>query len=139
MSTTGAAIAEVSPIATAFGVQPGAISQVNSGGGLPIVFDVEDQNGNPMAAGTTVGVTADSTVGTITGSGANWTIGCRTGGGPGGVPGYDQLGVTLNAATLAAGANNVSGNVYITVTSPGTKTQTTYTIPVEVIAPPPTT
>ena len=95
--------------------------------GIGIQFDVMDQNGNPMAAGTTVTVTADSAVGTVTGTGTSFTIGCRSGGGPAG-PGSDTLAVTLTTASAPG-----SGNVTITVTSPQSKTATIYAIPVTVM------
>lgn len=86
-----------------------------------INFNVEDLNNNPMAAGTTVSVTADSAVGTISGPGATWTIGCRT------AVGGEALSVTLTAP-----ANPGSGNITISVTSPGTKTVSVFTIAVQV-------
>jgi len=79
-----------------------------------------DGNGNPMAAGTTVGVTADSAIGTVSGSGVSWTIGCRT------ALGGEDLSVTFTAGTSAGAA----GNITITVTSPGTHTATVRTISV---------
>jgi hypothetical protein len=84
-------------------------------------FTVEDANGNPMAAGTTVSVTADSGAGAISGPGAAWTIGCRE------APGGDPLTVTLSAP-----ANAGAGNITISVTSPGTKTVSVFTIGVTV-------
>ncbi len=93
--------------------------------GIGIQFNVQDLNGNPMAAGTTVTVTADSSIGTLTGT-TSYTIGCRSGGGPG-IPGYDTVTVTLTTASAPG-----SGNIYINVTSPGSKTITPYTIPVQV-------
>jgi hypothetical protein len=94
--------------------------------GIGIQFNVQDQNGNPMAAGTTVTATADSSIGTLTGPATNFTIGCRTGGGPG-VPGYDTLGVNLTTASAPG-----SGDITITVTSPESKTATIVTLPVTV-------
>jgi hypothetical protein len=102
---------------------PSSVS-VGAAQAVTIPFYVEDGNGNPMAAGTTVTVTADSTAGTITGPGANWTIGCRSGGGPadGASGGGDALAVTLTGAGTAGGTTTPSGNVVITVTSPQSKT-----------------
>jgi hypothetical protein len=85
-----------------------------------IDFNVQDLNGNPMPAGTTVKVTADTAIGTISGPGASWTIGCRT-----------ALGGESLVVTLTAAANPASGNITITVTSPGTKTATVFTIAVQ--------
>jgi hypothetical protein len=84
-------------------------------------FTVEDANGNPMAAGTTVTVTPDSTIGTISGPGAAWTIGCR------GTTGGDALTVTLSASV-----NPGAGNITISVLSPGTHTTSVFTIGVTV-------
>jgi hypothetical protein len=86
-----------------------------------INFNVQDQNGNPMAAGTTVAVTADAAIGTISGQGASWTIGCRT------AVGGENLTVTLTAGATAGSV----GNITITVTSPGTHTQSIFTISVQ--------
>jgi hypothetical protein len=90
-------------------------------------YNVADLNGNPMAAGTTVTVTADAAIGTLSGPGVSWTIGCRAG-----VPtappnaAGENLSVTLTASTTAG----ASGNITISVISPGTKTNSVYTIPV---------
>jgi len=123
MSTSTAAISSATTsISIAHSVSGGA---TNSTG---ITFNVQDQNGNPMAAGTIVTVTADSGIGTISGAGANWTIGCRSGGGPGGAGDTPEvLSVTFSAGTAPA-----SGNVTISVKSPGTNTVTIATIPVTV-------
>jgi hypothetical protein len=86
-----------------------------------INFNVKDLNGNPMAAGTTVSVTADSAIGGISGPGASWTIGCRT------ALGGENLSVTLTAGTVSGSV----GNITISVTSPGTKTVSVFTIPVK--------
>jgi hypothetical protein len=85
-----------------------------------VTFNVKDLNGNPMAAGTTVTVVADAAIGAISGPGANFTIGCRT------ALGGESLTVTLTAGTTGGSV----GNITITVTSPGTKTATIFTIPV---------
>jgi hypothetical protein len=123
MSTAGANLTNLSvgggfsgsnPLILTHSVAP----NVNTGA---LNFTVQDLNGNPMAAGTTVAVTADAAIGTISGSGASFTIGCR-----GGVGG-ESLSVTLSA-----GANPGSaGNITISVTSPGTKTVSLFTIPVQ--------
>jgi hypothetical protein len=86
-------------------------------------FNVQDLNGNPMAAGTTVAVTADTAIGTLTGPGVSWTIGCRS------ALGGEGLSVTLTASTTQGAA----GNITISVTSPGTKTVSVYTIPVTLL------
>jgi hypothetical protein len=91
-----------------------------------INFNIQDLNSNPMAAGTTVAVTADAAIGTISGPGASFTIGCRSASGapPGG---GENLTVTLTAGSTVGAV----GNVTITVTSPGTQTITPFTIPVK--------
>jgi hypothetical protein len=86
-----------------------------------INFNVQDLNGNPMAAGTTVAVTADSAIGSISGPGASWSIGCRE------ALGGESLSVTLTASTTSKAV----GNITISVTSPGTKTVSVYSIPVK--------
>jgi hypothetical protein len=88
-------------------------------------FTVADLNGNPMAAGTTVSVVADSAIGTISGPGAAWTIGCRE------AIGGEALVVTLTASTTPGAA----GNITLSVTSPGTKTVSVFTIPVTLSTP----
>jgi len=86
-----------------------------------VQFNVQDLNINPMAAGTTVVVTADSAIGTVSGTGVNWTIGCRS------AVGGENLSVTLTA-----GSTPGVGNITISVTSPGSKTVTVLAIPVQV-------
>jgi hypothetical protein len=99
-------------------VGPPAVAAHTSTGNLN--FTVADSFNNPMAAGTTVTVTADAAIGTISGPGANFSIGCRE------AVGGEQLTVTFTA-TKTPGA---VGNITITVTSPGTHTATITTIPV---------
>ncbi len=131
MSTAGAAATIVS--APGFGGGPTALTinhSVVASSGPPAVaamtytgtlnFTVADLNNNPMAAGTTVAVTADSAIGTISGPGASWTIGCRS------AVGGESLTVTLTASTTPGAV----GNITISVTSPGTKTVSVFTIPV---------
>jgi hypothetical protein len=122
MSTANASVTVAST--TGFGAGPpltlvhssAAPAAPNTGS---VNFNVQDANGNPMAAGTTVAVSADAAIGAISGPGVSWTIGCRT------ALGGENLTVTLTAAT-----NPGSGNITITVTSPGTKTATVFTIAV---------
>ena len=87
----------------------------------PFTFNVQDLNGNSMAAGTTIAVTADNAIGSINASSSSFTVGCNAGlGGQG-------FGATLTTLTTAG-----SGNVTITVTSPASKTVTYFYIPVVV-------
>jgi len=80
---------------------------------IPIPFKVSDSHGNPIAAGSTIAITADSSIGTINSVASSFTTGCSTS------LGGDTFTTYLNAAATAA-----SGNVYILVTSPESKTQT---------------
>ncbi len=121
--STAAASVTVTGITNFSGGNPLTLPNNTSGS---IDFNVEDLNTNPMAAGTTIRVMADSAIGTISGPGASWTIGCRTASGLPANGGGENLSVTLKA-TATAGA---SGNITITVTSPGTKTNTVFVIPV---------
>jgi hypothetical protein len=91
---------------------------VTHGGTTTIAFNVQDLNGNPMAAGTTVAVSADAGVGTISGATANFIIGCQS-----------NVGGTNFTSTVLGAATPGAGNVTITVTSPGTKSQTILSIP----------
>jgi hypothetical protein len=70
-----------------------------------IAFNVQDLNGNPMPAGTTITVTSSSALGTITQGSA--TIGCST-----------HFGGQDFQAVLTAASAPGSGIVTITVTSP---------------------
>jgi hypothetical protein len=96
---------------------------INSTG--TISYTVKDLNNNPVAAGTTVTVAADSSIGTIATSSASWTIGCRT------AVGGEALTAGFTAGSTTTGGNP-GGNITITVTSPGTKTQTLLSIPVTI-------
>jgi hypothetical protein len=71
----------------------------------PIEFNVQDLNGNPMAAGTTVTVSASAPLGTI--SQGTFTIPCST-----------ELGGETYTAFLAGASTPGVGNVTITVVSP---------------------
>ena len=102
---------------------------VATGGSSLLTFNVQDLNGNPMAAGTTVAVTADSAVGTISGT-STFTIGCQNNPPPS--PNLQTLptsaGTTFQVSVIGAGTAG-SGNVTITVTSPGTRSLTIQSIP----------
>jgi hypothetical protein len=116
MSTSGAAISS----------SVGSITGVHgSTSGTGFSVSIQDENGNPMAAGTTVTIT--SSIGTVSGT-TSWTIGCRDGGGPDLTnPGADTLNLSFTPGATAG-----SGNVTISVTSPGTHTTTVANIPVTV-------
>ncbi len=70
-------------------------------------FNVQDLNGNPMAAGTTVAVSADTGVGSISAAASNFTIGCQS---------NARLVPTSRSSVIGAGTPG-AGNVTITVTS----------------------
>jgi hypothetical protein len=109
MSTSAAQIAVSS---TGFSIAHGASQG--------LTYSVMDGNGNPMAAGTTISVSA-SGGGSVSGPGASWTIGCRSG--LGDTP--ETLGFTFTAGSTPGPAT-----ITITVTSPGTHTSTVAAIPV---------
>ena len=86
-----------------------------------ITFNVADINNNPIPAGSTIAVSADSTVGTVSSTTSTFTEGCST------AVGGDNFTSYVTAASSAG-----SGNITITVTSAGTKTVTSTVIPVTV-------
>ena len=118
MSTAQAVVSFVS--ATGFTGNFGGLSIPHSSTGS-ITFNVVDENGNPVAAGSAIAISADSSVGTVSSSTSSFTEGCATGVG-------GQNWTTFISAASAAGG----GTITIKVTSPGTKTITLYTIPVSV-------
>jgi hypothetical protein len=138
MSTTsGPAFTNSTPLSLT--KSPAAPAAPNTG---TVAILVTDGNGNPMAAGTTVSVTADTSIGTLSGTGTSYTVGCNSSGGPGDSPfmipnaktGVSNVPVGGNAeaVTLTAPTNAGSGNITVTVTSPQSKTITPFTIPVTI-------
>ncbi len=108
---------------------PGSVTVTHGSPGTSqgISIAIEDLNGNPMAAGTTVAIS--TSIGTLSGQ-TSWTVGCRGAeGGPGGLPGYAS---DTTALTLTGGSTAGGGNITVTVTSPGSKGITTVGIPVTV-------
>lgn len=87
-----------------------------------ITFLVSDINGNPIPADSTVKVSADSAVGTVNSGYGSFNEGCSSS------VGGDQFETFITASSTAGGA----GNVTIQVTSEGTGSLTTFTIPVTV-------
>jgi hypothetical protein len=112
---------------------PAAPAAPNSG---TFAILVTDLNGNPMAAGTTVAVAADSSIGTLSvAGGATATIGCNSSGGPTTSPfttPAGKVGGNFETVTLTAPANAGAGNITVTVTSPQSKSVTVVTIPVTI-------
>src|SRR6185437_1304020 len=88
----------------------GGIS-VAHGTSAQVVFNVKDSNGNPVAAGTSITVTASSGAGSITANSA-FNVGCSTS------VGGDDYSAYLTATSTA----NSSGTITIQATSPGTHT-----------------
>jgi hypothetical protein len=123
MSTSGANI-QVTGVGGNFSTSGGGLTipQATSGS---ITYNVQDLNTNPMAAGTSIAVTADTAIGSIAASTAGFTVGCTT------TVGGTTLTADFNAVSLSGGATSASGNISITVTSPS-KTTTTLIIPVQV-------
>jgi hypothetical protein len=126
MSTSGANITAPASQSGFTGTTQSGLSIAATSSGT-IQFAVADGNGNPMAAGTTIVVTADTAVGSITGSDANYTVGCRSGVATDSNYPEGALGVGLNAASTAG-----AGTITIAVTSPGTHSVTTASISVTV-------
>jgi len=85
---------------------------------VPITYNVQDENGNPPAAGTSISVTASAGAGSIT-SGSSVTVGCSSA--------AAGAGVSYTAYLTAASAAG-SGTITIQATSPGTSTITPPTI-----------
>ncbi len=109
-------------------MSPAVPVQVTHGTSVAITIAIEDLNGNPMAAGTTVAIaTADS--GATLGGQVSWTIGCRDVEGGPGVAGYASDTTTVN---YKAPATAGGGTVTVTVTSPGSKAVTSVGIPITI-------
>ena len=89
-----------------------------------ITITVTDLNNNPLAAGTTVDITADTAIGTITPSTTSYVIPCTTS-----VGGNTYTSFLATPSSLTT--SPVNGNVNIKVTSPGGLITTT-TVPVTV-------
>lgn len=87
-----------------------------------ITFTIADENGNPIAAGSSVTVTADAAVGTVSTSSSSFTEGCSTA-----VGGDTFTSYITGAPASTAGV----GNITIQVKSAGTSTPSTFTIPAE--------
>lgn len=118
MSTAGVTASFVS--ATGFTGNFNGLSISHSSNGS-ITFNVKDGNGNPIAAGSTIAISADTSVGSVSAGTASFTEGCAT------AVGGQNWTSFVNAASAPGG-----GTITINITSPGTKTSTIYTIPVTV-------
>lgn len=125
MSTSLADITPVSASGGFGGIVTSGLTISHGSSGL-IKFHVQDQNGNSMAAGTTVSGTADSAIGTATLSGGLGTVGCDAD------VGGSDFSISFSAiATLPTGATSESGTVGIKVVSPSGST-TVLSVPVTV-------
>jgi hypothetical protein len=117
MSSSAAAVAFVS--ATGFAGNGAGLTIVHSTSGS-VTINVADTNGNSMAAGTKVVVSADASAGTLTQTPNPFVIGCNAG------VGGQNTGFSFTAAGTPA-----SGNITIQVISPN-GTDSVFTIPVTV-------
>ncbi len=111
MSTDGAIIT-VTGI-TGFGGTASGLTLAHAASGS-LTYKVTDTNGNTMAQGSKISVSASAAVGTIDQPPSNpFTVPCNLGTGL-------TLGATFNSiATLPAGVASVAGNIIITATSAG--------------------
>jgi len=117
MSTGGANISVVSAGGNLTASGPGySIAPGDSG---TLTFNVQDLNGNSMAAGTTITSTYSSSAGTWAQTPATFTVGCNS----------DLGGVNVAGAFTASAAG--AGELTITVISPS-GTTTIYSIPITV-------
>jgi len=74
-----------------------------------VKFNVQDQNGNSMAAGTTIAVSLDNTnIGTVTQTPTPFVVGCNA----------DLGGQDYQVSFAASATNKGSGNLTVQVTSP---------------------
>lgn len=125
MSTAGAQLTPNSttgdPVFAGFTVDNGR-EDIPIGGSGSITFTVEDQNGNPIAAGSSITVQADAAVGTISTSSNSFTEACSTS-----VGGDTYTSYITGAPASTAG----EGNITIEVKSAGTSTLSTFTFPAE--------
>ena len=104
MSTADSVLSCVSPAGCS------TLSVTHGGGASQIVFNIQDGNGNPVAAGTSISVTASSGAGSIT-TNSSINVGCST------AVGGDDYSAYLTPPTTAG-----SGTITIQATSPGTHT-----------------
>ena len=119
MSTSGARICPASTPGVltpctqgiAIGANPVGVSQSD-----PIQFTIMDGNNNPVAAGTKVTVSADSSIGTISSTTSSFTVQCNASD-PG--VGNSFISFLNTISTLPTGQTSVTGNITIQVVSPG--------------------
>ncbi len=105
------------------GGPPPAALTIPHGTGGSITVSVQDDNGSAVAAGSTIVFAADSAVGTISQQTTSYTMGCSISNDP------TQLQFLTD---LVAATSPGAGNIFVTVTSPGSKTITQFTVPVTV-------
>jgi hypothetical protein len=105
MSTSGANITFVG-VSGGLSGNGNGLTIMHSASGS-VLINVKDLNGNAMAAGTTVAVSADSAVGSIGQTPSPFVIGCDSG----------TTGANVSFSVTAAGTPG-GGNIVIQVTSP---------------------
>jgi hypothetical protein len=120
MTSSGAKITFVSAGGGFTGTGSGlTIAHGGTSGSLTV--NVQDQNGNPMAAGTTITFQADQGVGTVSTLTGAYVVGCDT-----------TLGGADYTTDIASAGAAGGGNLAVQVVSPGTGTKTTFIVPVTV-------
>lgn len=107
--STGQANVSLASVSSAFtstgGTNASLSIAVNTAGTLTV--NVQDLNGNSMAAGTTIAATYNNTTGTLTQTPSPYTVGCNA----------DVGGVDIQLG-FAAGAAAGNGTISVAVTSP---------------------
>jgi len=117
MSTSAANVSYVG--STGFGGNGSGLT-IAPGGSGTVTINVQDTNGNPVAAGTTVVVTATTSAGTVTQTPSTYVMGCST-----------TIGGIDTSFAFTASTTPGSGIITIQVTSPS-GTDTVYNIPVTI-------
>jgi Bacterial Ig-like domain (group 1) len=129
MSTS---LANITPVTTA-PLQPtgftGTVTSglsIKAGSSGTVTFNVQDTNGNSMAAGSAVSGIADASVGSATPEGGNIAVGCNAD------VGGQNYTISFSAiTTLPTGTTSVSGSFGIKIVSPSGSI-TTLSVPVTV-------
>ena len=126
--STGAAALSITGAAGAFTDTGGSVTLSGTGGTATLSFNVSSfyadygtggTAANPIPAGSTIAVSASSGLGTVSSSSTSITEGCSAN------PAGDSYTIVLTGVPTSG-----SGVITIQVTSPGTKTNSVYSIPV---------